>query len=75
MCVVDDPLISAKRRAGFLKEDGNSLKEIVNKASMVGKIVGTTTIYKHHVCMLSIEHLFISLFDTTFAGMDQRTSP
>ena len=56
-------LSSAKRRAGFLKEEGTSLKEIVNSASTVGRVVDPTTIYKHHVCILSIEHFFNSLFD------------
>ena len=56
---------SAKRRPGFLKEEGTSLKEIVNKASMVGRVVDPTTNYKHHVCILSIEHIFKSLFDAT----------
>ena len=57
-------LSPAKRKAGFLKEEGTSLKEIVNKANTVGRIVDPTTIYKHHVCILSIEHFFNSLFDT-----------
>ena len=58
--------ISAKRRAGFLREEAtSSLKEMVNKTSTMGREVDPTTIYKHHVCILSIEHLFISLFDST----------
>ena len=58
MAVVARLFISAKRRAGFSREEATLFKEMVNKASTMRSGVDPTTIYKHHVCILSIENTF-----------------